>query len=32
MLQNLFKLDSELVLIIDRTQWKNTNIVMISVP
>ena len=32
MLQNLFKFDSELVLIIDRTQWQNTNILMISVP
>ena len=31
MLQNLFKFDSELVLIIDRTQWQNTNILMISV-
>ena len=26
MLQNLFKFDSELVLIIDRTQWQNTSI------
>ena len=32
MLQNLFKFDSELVLIIDRNQWQNTNILMISVP
>jgi len=32
MLQNLFKFDSELVLIIDRTQWQNTNVLMISVP
>ena len=32
MLQNLFKSDSELVLIIDRNQWQNTNILMISVP
>ena len=32
MLQYLFKFDSELVLIIDRTQWQNTNILMISVP
>ena len=31
MLQNLFKFDSELVLIIDRNQWQNTNILMISV-
>ena len=31
MLQNLFKYESELVLIIDRTQWQNTNILMISV-
>ena len=30
MLQNLFKSDSELVLIIDRNQWQNTNILMIS--
>ena len=32
MLQNLFKFDSELLLIIDRNQWQNTNILMISVP
>ena len=33
MLQFFFKLDSELLLlIIDRTQWQNTNILMISVP
>ncbi|MCL2938708.1 MAG: hypothetical protein MGU50_20285 [Trichodesmium sp. MAG_R02] len=31
MLQSLFKFDSELVLIIDRNQWQNTNILMISV-
>ena len=31
MLQNLLKFDSELVLIIDKTQWQNTNILMISV-
>ena len=30
MLQSLFKFDSELVLIIDRNQWQNTNILMIS--
>ena len=32
MLQNLFKFDSELVLTINRTQWQDTNILMISVP
>ena len=33
MLQFFFKLDSELLLLrIDRTQWQNTNILMISVP
>ena len=33
MLQFFFKFDSELLLlIIDRTQWQNTNILMISVP
>ena len=32
MVQFFFKLDSELLLlIIDRTQWQNTNILMISV-
>ena len=31
MLQNLFKFSSELLLIIDRNQWQNTNILMISV-
>ena len=31
MLQNMFKFDSGLVLIIDRIQWQNTNILMISV-
>jgi hypothetical protein len=31
MLQNIFKFDSGLVLIIDRIQWQNTNILMISV-
>ena len=32
MLQNLFKFDSELLLTINRTQWQDTNILMISVP
>ena len=31
MVEKLFKFPSELVLIIDRTQWQNTNILMISV-
>ena len=31
MLQNLFKIDSELVLIIDRNKLQDTNIFMISV-
>ncbi len=30
MVENLFNLTSELVLILDRTQWQNTNILMIS--
>ena len=30
MVEKLFKFPSELVLIIDRTQWQNTNILMIS--
>ena len=29
-IENLFSLSSELVLILDRTQWQNTNILMIS--
>jgi hypothetical protein len=28
--ENLFSISSELVLILDRTQWQNTNILMIS--
>jgi hypothetical protein len=31
MLPNLFKFDSELVLIKDRNKWQKTNIFMISV-
>ncbi len=30
MVENLFNFPSELVLILDRTQWQNTNILMIS--
>ena len=30
-IENLFSFSSELVLILDRTQWQNTNILMISV-
>ena len=29
-IENLFSFSSELVLILDRTQWQNTNILMIS--
>ena len=29
-IENLFSISSELVLILDRTQWQNTNILMIS--
>ena len=29
-IKNLFIFSSELVLILDRTQWQNTNILMIS--
>ena len=31
MVENLFSATSELVLILDRTQWQKTNILMISV-
>lgn len=31
MVENLFSATSELVLILDRTRWSNTNILMISV-
>ncbi len=31
MVENLFSFPSELVLILDRTQWQNINILMISV-
>ncbi|MDE5084092.1 MAG: IS4 family transposase, partial [Trichodesmium sp. St18_bin1] len=29
-IENLFSISSELVLILDRTQWQNTNILMIT--
>ena len=29
-IENLFSISSELVLILDRTQWQNTNILMIN--
>ena len=29
-IENLFSISSELVLVLDRTQWQNTNILMIS--
>ena len=29
-IENLFSISSELVLILDRTQWQNTNILIIS--